>query len=397
MRKRRIEMKPLSDISVIDFTHTIAGPYCTQLLSGMGAQVIKVEPPGGEYGREFLDGNVFASYNFGKKSVSIDLKSERGQEVAEKLIENSDVLVENFRPGVMENFGLDWERLSQCHDSLVYCSITGFGQEGPYKDHPAYDPVIQAISGIMSITGHEDRPPVRSGISAIDAGTGTMAAFLISSAIAGNRANESVRRLEVSLFDIAVSWMSHWIAYTSTKGEVPKRAGGGIHGSAPNDLFKVGDGELLLISAPNDDLFGRLCDAINREDLCADERFNDNADRWENRQELQMELEEAFKSWESEELKDRILAYNVPTSRVQDVADLINDPHVEARGMLRETRNMIADTDTLTSVLPFRLDNQHVNQETMPPELGTDNELILSSLGYGGKEIESIVDDNVIR
>ncbi|MDX1748332.1 MAG: CoA transferase, partial [Halobacteriales archaeon] len=219
-------MQPLADVDVLDLTQSIAGPVCTQMLATMGADVVKVEPPGGDAFRGVVDGAMFASYNLdGKRSLSVDLKTDDGRDIVTALAERADVVVESFRPGVLAKFDLDYEAVAASNEDVVYCSITGFGQEGPYSQYPAYDPVVQAMSGLMSVIGYPDRQPVRIGASVTDCGTGANAAFMVMSALMERfRHDSGGTHIDISLFDTALSWMAYWIANYTATGEIPQRA-----------------------------------------------------------------------------------------------------------------------------------------------------------------------------
>lgn len=249
----------MRSIKIVDLTQAIAGPVCTQLLGGLGADIIKVEPPDGEPFRNLYDGAHFAAVNLGgKRSICIDMATKEGQKALYDLLEGADVFVENFRPDVKHRLGVDYETLSEQNEDLVYCSISGFGQEGPYSHFPGIDPVIQAISGIMDATGYPERLPVRVGTPVIDYTTGMMAAWLIVSALHNRGQTGEGEYIDVSLFDNAVFLMSQWIAHYSRTGQRPQRAGAGTNGLAPYGLFETSDGHLFL-GVLNNKVFERLC------------------------------------------------------------------------------------------------------------------------------------------
>lgn len=389
-------MRPLEDTRVIDLTHTIAGPFCTQMLAALGAEVIKIEPPEGENGRRFFRGSVFAAFNRGKQSVGVDLKRDEGLDLVATMIERSDVVVENFKPGVAESLGLDYESVTGFNEDVVYCSISGFGQDGPYHRFPAFDPIIQAMSGIMDVTGYEDRPPVRIGTSAIDCGTGMTAACLVTAALRNRDRTGEGDYLDVSLFDTAISWMAYWIAYYTETGRKPERAGSSLHGKAPNGMFRVGDGEFVYLSAHYGNQFENLCAAVDRPDLVEREEFADADLRWEHKEELQRELERSFEAYDREGLLEALLEAGVPAGPVKDVGEVIeSDPQVRARDMLVESRNPDTDADVRTAAPPYRTSTGYPDLD-VPPEMGEDYADVLADFGYSAERVERLLDEDVL-
>jgi crotonobetainyl-CoA:carnitine CoA-transferase CaiB-like acyl-CoA transferase len=389
-------MEPFAEVKVVDFSHTIAGPVCTQFLNGMGAEVIKVEPLNGESGRAWLQGAPFASFNRDKKSIAVNLKDEEGEEIVRELVGSADVVVENFRPGKLSTFGLDYESVSDENPDIVYCSLSGYGQEGPYADYPAFDPIVQAMSGLMSLTGYPEREPVRVGTSAIDAGTGIVAAFLVASGLLYREQTGEGGYLDVSLFETAIHWLSYRFAnYFQTDG-IPERAGAGVQGVAVTDLYHAGEDDLVLISATNDELYKRLCRAIDREDLIIDERFSDTANRWENRSALREELEQEFTAYNGTDLQELLISHGVPAGRVQDIDAVAEDPHVAAQNLLVPSHNPTTDTDVQVARVPFRVNGSHPTGMTDPPRIGEHTEQVLSQLGYSADKIDRLLGESVV-
>ncbi|THE65497.1 CoA transferase [Salinadaptatus halalkaliphilus] len=388
-------MNALDDVDILDFSQVIAGPACTQFLSSLGATVVKVEPPGGDPVRSIADGTMYAAFNAGKQSVSLDLKTEEGAEIARELASKADVVLESFRPGVSERFDLDDESVRETNEDVVYCSISGFGQSGPYSDRPAYDPIVQAMSGIMHCTGYPDRPPVRVGTSVIDRGTGIYAASLILAALRQRDRTGAGEYIDVSLFDVAFSWMSPFVAQYSQQDTVPQRAGSGYEGTAPNELYYAGDGQPVQLHGGL--MFERFCRAIDREDLADDDRFETIDDRWEHREALREELEATFETDDRDELLARLHSHDIPAGPVRDIGEVVDhDPHVRDREMLTETDNPIAETTIQTATLPYRTTDGRPTFDDEPPAVGEQTADILVDLGYEQERIEKLIERGVL-
>lgn len=287
---------PLAGLTVVDLTRVLAGPYCTMMLADLGARVIKIEnPEGGDDSRHvgpFVDGEsaYFASVNRNKESIALDLKSPRDREVLAAMIAGADVLVENFRAGVMEKLGFTWEALHAANPRLVYASISGFGQTGPYRDRPAYDMVVQAMGGLMSVTGQTGGAPVRVGVSIGDLGAGLYAAIGIQSALLKRSRTGLGERVDIGMLDCQVALLENAIARHSATGAVPAPLGTRHPSITPFDMFKTADG-FIVIAAGNDTLFQKLCAALGQPDLAADPRFATVVARNQHHAELKASLE----------------------------------------------------------------------------------------------------------
>ncbi len=385
-------MQPLDGIDVLDFTQSIAGPICTQSLSVLGANVVKVEPPEGDAFRPLIDGSMFASCNRGKRSLGLDLKHEDGRAVARELAADADVIVESFRPGVMARFDLDYESVAAENDGVVYCSITGFGQDGPYEEYPAYDPVAQAMSGLMSVTGEVDGDPVRVGTSAVDYTTGVTSAMLV---MAGLIDGDS-QHIDVSLFDVATMWMGYWVAHYTSTGDLPKRAGAGIYGFSPYGVFEAGDGKPFYLATASSKLYRRLCRTLGREDLLADERYDHPNDRWDRREELRAELESSFAEYDRRELVERLVDAGIPVGPLQYVDELVDDPHADYRDQFVETYNQTLETDCLTTRMPFRFGDGPQDTAPSPPRRGEHSRELLREQGYDEGTIDELLEENAV-
>lgn len=386
-------MQPFEEIDVLDLTQSIAGPVSTQFLAMLGANVVKVEPPEGDTFRGLLDGAMFASVNLaGKRSVCLDMKTDEGQAAARELANQADVVVESFRPGVVEKFGLDYDSVSETNADIVYLSLTGFGQEGPYTEWPAYDPIIQAMSGLMSTIGYKDRPPVRIGASVIDWGTGTTAAFLLASALLEREQTGAGEYIDVNLFEVATAWMGYWIAHYTGSGEIAERSGTGFAGLAPNEVFHAADDEPFYLSVVNDNFFKRLCETIDREDLLTDDRFHTNEQRWENRAGLREILNDEFSDYGREDLCEQLASAGVPAGPLQHVDEVTEDPHLEARNMLTDSHNLYTDTPVKTANPPFSTTDGRPDLGERPPDQGEHTRAVLEELGYSDDQIERMIE-----
>jgi CoA:oxalate CoA-transferase len=329
---------PLAGLLVVDLTRVLAGPFCTMVLADLGARVIKVEAPGGDDARRigpFIDGEsaYFTSLNRGKQSIALDLKDAADRTVFEKLLARADVLCENFRPGVLTRLGYGWEKLHARHPRLVLASTSGFGQTGPYAGRPAYDIVVQAMGGVMSLTGHPGSPPTRVGSSLGDITAGLFTAVGIQAALLERERSGSGRRVDVSMLDAQVATLENAIARYGATGEVPGPMGSRHPSIAPFEALATANGH-IVIAAGNDALFAVLCEELERSELAHDPRFASNELRRRNVAELSALLEAALAARSASEWIERLLAAGVPCGPLNDVAAVMADPQVAARNMI---------------------------------------------------------------
>lgn len=330
----------LEGVRVLDLTTFLSGPFGTQLLSDLGAEVIKVEARAGDSSRHipphFVSGAsaYFHAVNRNKKSVQIDLKAEQGIETFLKLVASSDMLIHNFRPGVMDRLGLTVERLEETNPKLVSCSISGFGETGPRKNIPAYDAMIQAWAGGMSLTGHPGAPPSRMGIPIGDLAAGMYAALGCVAALAASRQSGVGAHVDVAMFDSQLALLVYQAVYYSISKEVPGPQGAG-HLSIPTyRSFLCGDGAHVMVTANTEGMWRALCQVLHLEEVIDDERFATNAVRLQNSRELWAILEPAFGQRTSGEIVEELLAAGVPAARVNSVADALSDEQTRARNMM---------------------------------------------------------------
>jgi crotonobetainyl-CoA:carnitine CoA-transferase CaiB-like acyl-CoA transferase len=391
----------LAGISVLDLTRNFAGPYCSMLLADLGADVIKVESPGsGDDTRQWSppqwngQSATFLAGNRGKRSIAVDLDREAGQEVVRRLAAQSDVIVSSFRPGSLEKRGLDDTSLRSEHPGLIYCSITAYGARGPKRDWPGYDPILQAESGMMSLTGYPDGPPARLPIAAIDLGTAMWASVGIQAALRTRSETGLGGLVEVSLYETAAWWLSYLIAGYMGSGEEPQRRGSGAPFLAPYEVFATSEGD-LMVTAGNDDLFARLCDALGFPDLAADPSYRRNADRVANRDALHDLLEARFFERPATEWHALLRSRSVPCTPVRSVADFVEDDHLAALGMLVPLPH--PDIPDLRVVgTPLNLDGVRPGSRRPPPLLGEHTEQVLADLGYSAGDIDDLTRQGVV-
>jgi crotonobetainyl-CoA:carnitine CoA-transferase CaiB-like acyl-CoA transferase len=383
----------LSDIKVLDLTTFLSGPFCTMILSDMGANVVKIETPSkGCATRQtppFIRGEsaYFMSLNRGKKSINLNLKSERGKKIFFQLAASSDVLVENFRPGVMDRLGFDYKKVSEMNPQIVYASISGFGNSGPFKEKGAYDMVIQGYGGIMSITGSPGGEPVRVGYSVSDLTAGLYGALAITGAL---RVRDKVGKgqyLDVSMFDCQVAFMENAVARYFATGEIPGPLGNRHPSIAPFQAFKSQTGYFTL-TASTDEQFNNLCDAVGLAHVKNDKRLSTKRDRVRNVALINELFGKIFTEKPNEYWLELLERHKIPCGPINDVKEVVESPQVQARGMIVELehektgRIKMAGSPIKASLTPFFA-------QYAPPLLGQDTDSILSQLGYNPDEIDA--------
>ncbi|MEM3615278.1 MAG: CaiB/BaiF CoA-transferase family protein [Candidatus Methanomethylicia archaeon] len=378
--------KPLSDIRVLDVSRVLAGPFCTMILSDLGAEVIKVEEPekGDEtrsWGPPFINGEsaYYLSVNRNKKSITINMKNPEGLKIIYKLAEKCDVFIENFRPGVTERLKIDYETISKINPKIIYCSISGFGQTGPYRDYPAYDLLIQAMSGFMSITGEEGRPPVRIGVALLDIGAAMYAAIAIISALYRREKNGMGERIDISLLDTAVSWLTYMAMNYFATGENPKRMGSAHPSIVPYQCFEDMDGRYFAVAIGNDEHWRKLCKAIGREEWINDERYATNPNRVKNRDKIIMKLSEIFKTNKRDYWIKLLMDNSCPCAPVNELSEILSNPQVIHREMVTEIEHpKIGRIKQLGT--PIKYMKTPLKIENPPPLLSQHTEEILTKV-----------------
>ena len=382
---------PLKGLRVIDLTQDFAGPFCTMILSDLGAEVIKVEKPGSgdetrAWGPPFVKGlsYYFLSLNRGKKSITLDLKTSAAQKVIRQLVQDSDILVESFRPGTLSRYSLDFPRLRRVNKALVYCSISGFGQTGPYRDRPGYDIVAFAMSGIMSTTGEEGRPSIRVSIPVADIAAGHYASTAILACLSRRLVTGRGEYIDISLYDSIISWLSYLATYYFATGKEPKRMGSAHPSIVPYQAFNCKDRE-LIIAVGNDQQFQRLCRSLGLERLSKERRFSTNPQRVRNRQQLVSILSRRLKGQSAAYWNGLLNQNGVPSAPVYKIADVSRDPQVKHRGLFKKTRSGILE---MTS--PIRFLKREKRFSSPPSTLGQDTAQVLRELGYSKRAIHRV-------
>jgi crotonobetainyl-CoA:carnitine CoA-transferase CaiB-like acyl-CoA transferase len=386
--------RPLSDATVLELGHIVAGPYCSLLLADLGAEVVKIEgPEGGDVIRDSSPGasGIFNFMNRNKQSVTVNLKDEEGIEVFEDLVAEADVLIENYSPGTVDRLGIGYEDMREVNPELVYCSIKGFN-EGPYQHRPALDPVAEALSGLMTTTGYPGQPPTRCGTSIADMAASFHGAIAILGALRQRDAGQGGQHITAPMFEATAGLMGGHIAFSDMYGEPAKPMKGGSQQLwAPYGVFQTGDDEWVFVGPSSQGHWESLCDVMGFDGLLADERFETLAKRREHQDELDELLSDAFAGFTQQEVVDRLEAGNVPVAPVQDTVEVADDPHLKETGSLVEV-NAAEGNEGAVRVpsSPLRSTGFELPPAEDPPALGEDTEAYLQQFGYSEERIEEL-------
>jgi crotonobetainyl-CoA:carnitine CoA-transferase CaiB-like acyl-CoA transferase len=392
--------KPLAGLRVLDFTKVLAGPLCTQYLGDLGAEIIKVEPA--EIGDEtrrwppFRDGQgaVFLSVNRNKQSVAIDLKTAAGREIVHRLARTVDIVVESYATGVTERLGIDYATLKALKPDLIYCSISGFGRTGPRANSLGYDVILQAFSGVMSLTGEKGGGPIRSPISPIDQTTGLHALSGIMAALLQRSRTGEGTQLEVSLFETAVGFLGYNLQSYWEKGVQPEKCGSGHESLCPYQAFEASDAP-LLIGIANDNLWQRFCRAVGREELIDDPRFRTNPDRVAHFSETVATVQAIVGTRPRDEWTALLTGLSVPCAPINSLQEMLEDPHTAARGLVIDYEHpTLGPMKGIAHPIVFNGAPRSV--ETAPPLHGEHTRQILAAAGYSAEKIEEMAASSVI-
>ncbi len=382
---------PLSGIRVLDVCQVMAGPFCCMLLADLGADVIKVEPPEGDQARRAMgfklkgdDSLGFLNMNRNKRSITLDLKSEAGRKAFFRLAETADVMVENYRPGAMKKLGVGYEAVRAVNPKIIYASISGFGQSGPWADRPGFDLIAQAASGIISVTGDPSGPPARAGVPVADIGCSLFTLYAILAAYIGRQATGRGQYIDASLYEAGIAFAIWDISEYWGTGRVPSRLGTANRMAAPYEAVRAKDG-YFVIGANNDRLWLRLCEAIERPDLAADPSYKTNADRLANREALAADLEKTFVTRNRDDWVSLLLGAGVPAGSISDYAEVFGSDHARAREM-KMTMEHPVEGAIPNIGFPVKLRGTPQQIRRPPPLLGEHNDEIFAELGIAESE-----------
>ncbi len=394
--------QPLKDIRVLDLSRVLAGPYCTMILGDLGADVIKIEPPEGDetrsWGPPFLDTEsaYYLCVNRNKRGMVVNLKSAEGQAILQELARRSDILVENFRPGTLERFGLNYALLRADNPGLVYCSISGFGQTGPLRDRPGYDFMIQAMGGLMSFTGEPDGEPMKVGVAVTDIVAGLYAVIAIQAALQVRQKTGEGQYLDISLFDTQLAWLANVASNFLVSGNLPERYGNAHANIVPYQSFAARDGYFAL-AVGNDRQFQRLCDQIGHPEWSGNPRFGTNSARVEHREELCPLLQAIFLQRRASEWLALLEQAGIPCGPINTLDKVFAEPQVAARQMrIQMEHPTTGDIPMVAS--PLKMQATPVSYRLPPPRLGEHTWQVLKEvLGYSDQHVQDVISSGVVH
>ena len=397
-------MKALEGIRVLDLTRALAGPFCTLMLGDNGADVIKIEIPGTgddtrHWGPPFIESEsaYYLSINRNKRSLTLNLRDPEAKEIFLKLARTADVVVENFTPGVMGRFGLDYDAVQVINPGIIYCSISGFGQDGPYRERPAYDQIMQGLGGLMSVTGESEGEPQKIGLAITDIGAGMWAAFAIMAAFhhKEKEGKNQGQYIDISMLDSQIAWLTYQAAYFFATGTAPQRLGAAHPTLVPYQGFICQDGKRINVAVGSERIWERFCKAMNREDMFANPDYSSNGARVNNRATLIPLLQEYFLTRPVDDWVKDLQAASVPCGPINDIADVFADSQVLARQMFQEMPHPTLGSIKQTG-LPIKFSKTPGGLDRHPPLLGEHNQQLLSELGYSDQEIAKLEENSVI-
>ncbi len=385
----------LAGIRVLDITQNVAGPYCTQILGDLGAEVIKLERPGGgDDARDWRPPEIggesatFLALNRNKRSICVDLDAAEGQEIVRDLARSIDVVIHSMKPGSAEQRGIGHADLARVNPALIYCPISAFGQVGPLRGLPGYDPLMQAFTGIMSTTGRDGEDPVRVAVSLIDMGTGVWAALGILAALTQRAKTGRGTLVETSLMETGVCWMTIFVATYGATGKLPRKMGSAMSITAPYELFRTADGH-VFVAAGNDRLFARVCQGLGIGGLASDPRFATNPLRVKHRDALHEAIEAVTSRHPAGVVVEKLRRAGAPCSQLNSVADVLDHEQVKAAGIIADLPLHDAPGHRVVA-LPLKADGRRSARMEPPPVLGSDTDPVLSGLGYAPERLAAL-------
>lgn len=398
---------PLSDITILDVSRILSGPFCTMLLRDLGARVIKIERPGQgdiarhmgpKIGEKSSDSAYFTSVNRGKESIGLDIFSEPGQKLFKQLISEVDILVENYVPGTMARYGLGYDQIKGLNPQLIYASISGYGQTGPYANLPALDIIVQAMGGLMGITGEPDGPPIRPGASLADSTAGLFTATAILAALHQRGNNGKGQHIDSAMLDCQITLMENAFSRYFATGEAPSRLGSRHPAATPFQAFQTADNYIVVALLTNEESsWQRFCEVIGLPDLGFDRRFKDNESRTNNHQELEAYLGKQFSTRSSSDWLSRFKNANIPCAPVNSIPDVVTDPQIQHRGMITNIPHSVKGSWPVANT-PFRFSESDAGARGPSPKLGEHTDLILrNELHLDNQEMQKLLEAGVVE
>lgn len=387
---------PLAGVRVLDVSQVMAGPFCSMLLGDMGADVVKIEPPEvGDQTRKAMgfkmkgtDSLGFINMNRNKRSMAINLKTEAGRRIFYRLVETADILVENYRPGATKRLGIDYDTISGINPRLIYASISGFGQTGPWSQRPGFDLIAQAMAGVMSITGHAEGPPAKAGVPVADIGCSLFALYAILSAYIGRQKSNKGQYIDASLFEAAIAFAIWDISEFWGTGKIPQKLGTGNRMSAPYQAVKASDGYFVM-GANNDKLWQTLCKVMDRTDLLSDERYKTISRRLAHRVDLIEDLEKTFATRPMEEWVDMLLEVGIPAGPIYNYEQALDNEHANFRNVSMEIDHPV-EGKVKSIGFPVKMSGTPQQVRLPPPLVGQHNAELLAELGVSQSEAEAM-------
>jgi formyl-CoA transferase len=395
--------KPLSDIKVLDLSRVLAGPYCSMMLGDLGADVIKVERPGfGDDTRHWSPpsaGGESAYYLFvnrNKRSLTVNLREPEGQEIIRELAKKSDIFIENFKAGSLKKMGLDYDSLKAINPELIYCSITGFGQNGPYKDKPGYDFMIQCMGGVMSITGDPDGPPMKVGVAIVDITAGLFACSAIQAALRHREKTGKGQYIDIALLDSVVGWLANVGSNYLISNELPRRYGNGHPNIVPYEPVQSKDGSYFALAIGNDHQWKKFCDLTDLNELVIDPRFATNAARVNHRGILVPIIAKKMRARTSDEWIELLDKHQIPCGPINNIDKVFSDPQVLEREMVKDVPHPTAGSFKMVAS-PMKLSDTPCEITRHPPLLGEHtDEILKETLVYDQQQITSLKQNGII-